>query len=123
VEYSIEYYPDNSYVKLTLQGDASLAEFEKARTGAGDQLARHQTSHLLVDARQLANTITTLELFQFNSSHSANHPHGVRIAGLVRSDQLDDGLFSENVAQNRGVMMKIFTDDETALAWLSGRTD
>jgi len=123
VEYSIEYDPDKSIVRLTLQGDASLAEFEQARSDAGNQLARHQTNYLLVDARQLVNTITTFELFQFNSSHSANHPQGVRIAGLARSDQMEDGLFAENVAQNRGVMMKMFTDDETAVAWLSDQTD
>ena len=123
MEYSIEYHPDNSYVRLTLQGEASLAEFEQARSDARNQLARHQTNCLLVDSRQLTTTITTFELFQFNSSHGTNHPQGVRIAGLVRDDQMEDGLFSENVAQNRGVMMKMFTDSETAVAWLSGQTD
>jgi hypothetical protein len=123
VAYSIEHHADSSYVKLTLQGNASLAEFEEARSGARDQLARLKIGCILVDARQLDNMVTTLELFQFHSSHNQKLPHGVRIAGLVRSDQMEDGLFAENVAQNRGVMMKMFTDDQTALAWLSGQTD
>ena len=123
MEYSIEYHPRESYIGLNLQGEPSLTEFERVSAEVGALMSKHHVIHLLVDARQLITVGSTLDLFQFHSSHNDKFPPGVRIAGLVKPEHLQDGMFAENVAQNRGVMIKVFTDDVSAIAWLNDRSD
>ena len=56
-------------------------------------------------------------MFEFITFHIEHLPRGVITAVLMRPDA-GDASFIENVAVNRGVTRRVFTDKQNAVEWL-----
>ena len=76
---------------------------------------------VLVDIREAAIDDSAVDLLEFNSSHYDVLPRGCRIGVVAHLDATSAPAcrFAETVAFNRGIAMRVFTDDEEALAWLT----
>jgi hypothetical protein len=81
-----------------------------------DACATHKCDKALIDARDLQVNMDTLEMFQAGEDVVSVTSKGLRTAILAREDMLD--RFFEDVAVNRGAIVKVFTDLETARDWL-----
>lgn len=73
-------------------------------------------SKIFVDTTKQEKMPGTVDLFNL----FANFPREFALALLATKNQVtvEDILFAENVAVNRGVQMKIFYDSDKAVEWL-----
>ena len=83
-----------------------------------DACSEHGCRKALVDARDLQIDFDTMELFNIGEDATFLTRLGLRVALLAREDMLD--RFFENVVYNRGGVVGIFTDVDSANDWLEG---
>ena len=76
---------------------------------------------ILIDTTRIQSTPLTVDIFEALE----DHPKNFRIAILVTASSpiVEDVLFAENVAVNRGQTLKVFWDQEKAREWLRISTD
>ena len=74
----------------------------------------------VVDARELQVDFNTMELFRAGVDVSRLNQIGLRLALVARSDMLSP--FFDDVIRNRVAPVHVFTDLESASAWLNGST-
>ena len=116
--YAVELVKDAKYVSVVLTGEVTRNDVENARDEANLTLTANGWNRLLVDVTRGNRKLSVAEDFEFTSEHQSSFPAGVRMALVVRPDELEYFRFIENVAQNRGVNMKLFLDKIQALNWL-----
>lgn len=106
-------------VRITHDDEIDLPIMLTTRRAAGRRLREHNFHRLLIDVRQVPRPPETLDSFEIASSHHLDLPSSVRVAVLVTPSHEPNARFSENVSQNRGYNLQIFTSEANALAWLA----
>ena len=81
-----------------------------------DACLAQKCKQALVDARDLQVDFDTMALFQAGKDAAFLTRVGLRIALLAREDMIDPVF--KDVASNRGAEIGVFTDIDTARAWL-----
>ena len=119
--YGVELVKDAKYVRVALTGELTRNDLENAREETIRALTANGWNRLLVDVTRGNRKLSVAEDFEFTSEHQSSFPAGVRTALVIRPDELEYFRFTENVAQNRGVNMKLFLDKIQALNWLLDR--
>ncbi len=84
-------------------------------------LKEHQLHRVLVDARRIDSKMSPFDDFEFTKGHQLTSLTSVRIALVHRPNESKRFGFIENVSVNRGGNMKIFTDPEEAIDWLTAK--
>jgi hypothetical protein len=79
----------------------------------------HKRSKVLLDCRRMTGYMPTFDRFEVAKYGAIKGRQLMRLALLNREDVLLPDNFVENVAVNRGMDMKIFTDFIEAEHWLS----
>ncbi len=118
--YTVSYSDDDDYVSVVLADDVSRSEHERSTDEASAALVSRGCKRLLVDTRKSDHRMTVGEEFEFARALSSRHPPGVRIAVLILPEDALQLKFVENVAQNRGVDLWLFTEEDRAYEWLLG---
>ena len=118
MSYKIEFAGNDGYVCLTYSDDVSVNEAERGREKAVDKIKSIKHKRLLVDIRCITSKLKISELYSFSSSHPGILPIGIKVALLVRFDDMKRGKFAENIAFNRGINLRIFNEKNEALKWL-----
>jgi RimJ/RimL family protein N-acetyltransferase len=111
------------YTRYLPLGTGTFAEWierllERLRWAVGSGVR-----HLLVDTTRLVSTTpgTTFERLRLGESGAAGAAaSGIRIAFIGSEPFLDPERFGETVAVNRGLNVRVFTDEVAALTWLVG---
>ena len=116
--YTLEFAEHDKYVNLVFDGELSIKELEIARREANLVLQDLNWHRLLIDASQTSSTLSVAENFEFTKGHPAKFPFGTRHAIIYSPELYEDFRFIVNVAQNRGVLMQLFTDRDEAVGWL-----
>ncbi len=116
--YTIDIVEDGNYVSLEYSADVTINTLQTSREEVILALTSNNWNRILVDATRADPRQSVMEDFQFTSEHKSRLPAGVRIALLVRPDQMSEFRFTENVAQNRGVNLMVFEDEVQAINWL-----
>jgi hypothetical protein len=93
-------------VKATLEAIEAISE-------------RHGIRRILVDARKMTEKPSTLGMFEALSG-MAEYGIAAKLRFAVVIGEDDDGVlkFGEDVAQNRGVDLRLFEDRDEAMSWL-----
>lgn len=119
----IEVHKD--YMVVVISGEFSLAEVLVLAKEMFDMGARHEITKALVDIRQMTGVPQTMERYKYaqflatGGATQKNQRHTVmRMAYLGYAPTLDPTRFGENVANNRGAMVKSFFDEQAAWAWI-----
>ena len=73
---------------------------------------------ILVDEAQLEYKLSTVDSFYSGRFVSSLNPKPIKIAVVCKSEGWDDAKFWETVAVNRGVMVQVFKDIDSAENWL-----
>lgn len=81
-----------------------------------DACSNHDCRRALIDARGLTVAMDTAGLFQAGKDVVSLTKMGITVAIIAREDMLDP--FFETVAANRGGTVRVFTEMDTARAWL-----
>jgi len=120
MKYSIEIreWERAQYVHVVLEGRPTLEDMMQGRESLNESIATSGCGQVLIDNRGLTSKLPLADDFSFTSEHGINLPRSVMFAVLVPSKDKDYYMFIENVAQNRGINLRIFTDHEQSLAWL-----
>jgi hypothetical protein len=80
-----------------------------------------QVTKLLVDISETSQVpLTAADRFELSTALAETWDRSIRIAVVARPDQMDKDRFGELVARNRGLVVKGWTSEEEALAWLRG---
>jgi hypothetical protein len=105
-------------VILVHRGGVSMAELKEARQASADRLRALQWQRLIVDLTGRTTVPSTVEQFDFSAGHHNIYPLGTRSAVIVTPESYESLKFAENVAINRGMQTKFFTELDDARAWL-----
>ena len=117
--YQIQYQKDSNCVFLVHMGPLDIEEARLARNELCDVLAAHQCNGILIDETRAVKKLSVIDQHQFTIEYGSELPADVRIAVVVRRETLSDARFIENVAFNRGICLRVFSNKKEALNWLS----
>lgn len=116
---TIHIEPQKGYLQVEVFGtfDKSKAqEFIQQIRKAVDQ---HHIFKVLVDIRDIKGPISTTSRFSLAKFLATQMTPRMQMAVLESPGQLEDPGFFEDVAVNRGSLVKVFTtSSDEALAWL-----
>ncbi len=120
MEWEIEYNEDDKIIRIKTEGVLDTESEEKLRADVFNWIKRHNCFHLLLDHRQIKELkISTTGIYEIPKKYIIqNIPHNIKIAMLVPEAQLRDFKFYETVSNNSGYVVMLFTEIETAAAWL-----
>jgi hypothetical protein len=112
----IQVKPD--YILVTYTGEFNVAAAERAIDGSLQAGSTHNLSKILIDCRRMTGRLSIMDRYQVAVSGQRMAGKLTRVA-LVRQEEgspLD--RFTETVARNRGVNLKLFSEIDEAVAWL-----
>jgi hypothetical protein len=104
---------------LQLRGKYDLPLLRAAIKEAGRRCRQTGCCGILADARGHVGGIDILDLHQIGEMISREIPRGHRVAVVVSEARLEMDRHLENVAVNRGVPFRLFTDIDAARTWLN----
>jgi hypothetical protein len=110
--------PKKKYICFDFAGEFSEMTGKRCIDAMVETCSQLQVFNALLDCRKMTGEIKILESFMV--AQYGGKMRGVlsRTALVGREDQMLPDNFVENVAVNRGVNLKIFTDVEDAIDWL-----
>ena len=117
--HSINILEDRGIIEVVTTGDLMLAEMEQERSKAGKIAKETGILRILVDDRGVTSVPSSVELYQFGATFwQSDLPPNVVVAHVVSPDVITEMEFLENVAVNRGTLVKTFIDIDKAFEWL-----
>ena len=114
----IELMKDGNYVRLALVGELTLADHDTARADVAVSLADNGCNKLLIDASLAEPKMSPGDHYIFTAEHESHLPKDLFTAIVHRPSETDKFQFIENIGVNRGMNMKVFTDERQAVNWL-----
>ena len=106
------------YVRFNYTGEFSGTAGKQCIDAMIETCSQLQLFKALLDCRKMTGEIQILESFTVADYGRKMRGFLSKTALVGREDQMLPDNFVENVAVNRGVNLKIFTDIEEAIDWL-----
>jgi len=107
-----------AYIRFDFTGEFSEMTGKQCIDAMVEASSQLQHSKALLDCRNMIGEIKILESFMVAKYGGKMRGFLSKTALVGREDQMLPDNFVENVAVNRGVNLKIFTDVEEAIDWL-----
>jgi len=107
-----------AYVHFDYTGEFSELTGKQCVDAMVEACSQLQLSKALLDCRNMTGEIQILESFMVAKYGGKMRYFLSKTALVGREDQMLPDNFVENVAANRGINLKIFTDLEEAISWL-----
>ena len=101
-------------IRIRVWGANTIGDWDFSKAQVLRLVELHGNSRLLVDVRDGESAPSILELFEFG----AQWPHHIRTAVLLGKNNREQHQFLETVALNRAKQLRVFDDEQQALAWL-----
>lgn len=118
MSYFINPVADARCVFVSYAGVMPSAELSAARREANGVLDQQHWKRIVVDLAQLQSLPTPAQLFDHTKAIASEVPREVRVALLVRPDQVQAARLVERIARNDGVFLAYFLDPDKARAWV-----
>ena len=115
--YTIDYVPDGAYVVVTMFDETLADEIERSQDAAAAALTANHASKLLIDASQSYKGTSTIDSYEL-MLRLRDHLPGVAMAFVTSPSKIQGHRFLEDVAQNRGVNLRLFLARDEAVSWL-----
>jgi len=107
------------YLLVEFFGEFSAAAGKRCVDTMVAACEQHGRSKVLLDCRRMTGDMPITARFEVAEYGASKRDRLRRFALLGREDMVLPANFVENVAVNRGMIMKIFTDFDEAEAWLT----
>jgi hypothetical protein len=121
MNYELEMIERDGFVAAVLAGVRTPETLVAAAARARAYCSERQIPRLLIDLRGMSGGLDTLETFEV-AGHDLPRQETVRrilrSAILDRPENIERIRFSEIVAVNRGLNVKISADEDQAIEWL-----
>lgn len=104
-------------------GELTVSVIEASRRAVAEVAAARRLARILLDLSGATSGLAPVEIFELCASQSFVLPPAATVAVVYRPDQFpaEDASFAETVSLNHGATLRVFTDVEAALQWLSGK--
>lgn len=115
----LEVRAHDAYVEIRFTGSFSLTvarQVVDVMVAAGRKAG---SSRLLLDCRAMVGPMSVTDRYEVAEYGARTIERHVTIAVLGRPDQILPDRFFENVAVSRGVRLRVFTDEDEAVTWIS----
>jgi hypothetical protein len=118
---------ESGILRVVASGPFSLEEAQRAFLEILEAAERHQAGKILVDGRTLTGNPEVMERFIYGKfaadesrsfARERDMPRVPRFAYVLNVPVRDPGKFGENVATNRGMILKVCETAEEAVEWL-----
>lgn len=121
MDYRVEYIEKPDHLVAVLSGIRTPATLVAAAAAVASYCTERSINEVLIDVRQMRGELNTLETYDVAGRSIPDQP-GIREIGrgaiLDHPTNLDRIRFFETVAVNRGLTVKVFDDEDLAVAWL-----
>ena len=107
-----------AYVRFDYTGEFSQSAGKQCIDTMVEACSQLQIRKALLDCRNMTGEIPILESFMVAQYGGKMRDFISKTALVGREEQMLPDNFVENVAVNRGIHLKIFTDIEEAIDWL-----
>lgn len=118
----LEICPDAAFLRVRAVGEFSLEEARRTFLEMLEAVARHPVRKVLFDGRGLVGEPETMERFYYGQfaarAVAASAVPFTQFGYVLAEPLLDPWRLGENVAVNRGMLVKTFDNQEDALEWL-----
>jgi hypothetical protein len=109
----------DGYLKVIASGiDDNLIEVQEYAQAVIEAAHKYQSINILCDERSLTYNLSTFDTFELANFASQYAKFCRKIAIVCNPDCLESGKFYETVSQNRGLIVKVFTELSEAEEWL-----
>ena len=108
------------YLHVTVSGAFSVAAAKTSVDVLAATCRKEDCYAVLFDCRPMTGEMPTFDRYKIGQYGAEVLPHSIKIAMLGREDQVSPDDFFENVAVNRGMILKVFSDEKKAIEWLKG---
>jgi len=123
----LEIHAEPDLLIVETKGTFSLDEAKRTFREMLEAVALHRTTRVLVDGRTLQGQPEAMERFYYGefAARTVREFSGqgvspaTRFAYMLKEPVLDPKRLGENVAVNRGMVVKMFDNHKDALEWLS----
>ncbi|MES2921635.1 MAG: hypothetical protein V4819_08815 [Verrucomicrobiota bacterium] len=123
----LEIRPESGFLRVDATGEFSLAEAKRTFLEMLEAAAGHQVRKVLFDGRGLGGAPAIMERFYYGEfaakavAESADRgllSRSTKFGYVIEEPLRDPQRFGENVAVNRGMLVKTFDNLQDALEWL-----
>lgn len=126
--YSVKYDPGDQIITFAFYGKINDAVMNKARSEAIELAKQHNCFNMIADLREATSAIHIVDIYNAPQKTSEQlAASGFKVQqfkrALVVGEDLEDALFFEAVARNRGHNVQLFRNIEDARQWLSGKLE
>ncbi|MBD3278791.1 MAG: hypothetical protein GF388_10870 [Candidatus Aegiribacteria sp.] len=109
------------YVKMIYSPEELDKEaLREQRAMVVEALRKNELNRVLIDASELRDLPSAFTLLDHNSAVSKDEVLSRVKFAVLFSNLASSEHFLEDSAWNRGIRLKCFTDEDTALSWLLG---
>jgi len=112
---------EGDWLVIRLSGPFNLEWFLGVIADVGEAMRNAPAAALLVDTHELYGTIEDLDRYRFAVAISEQQI-AAPLAFVGNEPVVDAGRFGESVARNRGVNVRVFTNEPDGRAWLREQT-
>lgn len=108
-----------SYLLVEFFGEFSVEAGKQCVDRMAEACEKQSHSKVLLDCRRMTGSMPILDRFQVAQYGAIKGRQLMQLALLNREDVVLPDNFVENVAVNRGMTMKVFTNLNEAVSWLT----
>jgi hypothetical protein len=108
------------YVRVQVEGPASIREFVALVSTIGQETVYWSDRRVVVDLRRVEGALTPTEQVFLGELVAQDLSHIERMASIVPPAQLTRN--SERAAQQLGSQLRVFDDEDEALAWIGAES-
>lgn len=120
--YDLTIEKKGDFLWVTATGTRSLETVLAMSKDIFAACAKNKVSKVLIDVRPLEGRLKTMEAYEVSDQHfpKIQDRRVITRAALVDLGEFDHSYrFFENVAVNRGFILRIFSDPDKAVDWLN----
>jgi len=119
MDYTIQLSANRKYVETKMHNPVTEELALKSQADANELAAQHNLKRFLVDVRNISTQTGTLgDFIVAKKLPETGLPLSSQIA-ILASPNDNQHDFIETTAQNRGIILRVFKEEDAAVAWLS----
>ncbi|KQC12491.1 MAG: hypothetical protein APR63_02615 [Desulfuromonas sp. SDB] len=105
------------YYEFILEGEFNAENVNRQITQIAEICKKDRVNKIMAILTELSGDISIVDRYSIGK-HGASYYLGVKVAVVLREDQMKEDLLGETAARNRGLNVKDFTSWEKAEKWL-----
>ena len=114
---TVTYDAERQLIRVQVWGENPIDDWVGSRAEVIRLYKTHGANRVFVDVREQESAPAISEIFEFGETW----PEAISVAILMGENTRDDVRLLETVAFNRSKPIRIFYDEDDALAWLAAK--